>query len=61
MPTLGWLMLLLCAMGALWMPVSGFWLCLPPGIALLRRKQVVKTCQNCLKPNKSMRKQLLVL
>ncbi|TXT37549.1 MAG: hypothetical protein FD135_3542 [Comamonadaceae bacterium] len=38
MPTLGWLMLLLCAMGALWMPVSGFWLCLPPGIALLRQK-----------------------
>lgn len=38
MPTLGWLMLLLCAIGALWMPISGFWLCIPPGVALLRRR-----------------------
>ena len=38
LPSLGWLMLLLCATGALWMPVSGFWLGIPPGIALLRRK-----------------------
>jgi hypothetical protein len=36
MPILGWLLLLLCATGALWMPVSGFWLCIPPGLALLR-------------------------
>lgn len=38
MQTLGWMMLLLCATGALLMPVSGFWLCLPPGMALLRRR-----------------------
>jgi hypothetical protein len=37
MHALGWLLLLLCAVGALWMPVSGFWLCIPPGIALARR------------------------
>ncbi|HEY8905631.1 MAG TPA: DUF6463 family protein [Rhodoferax sp.] len=37
LPTLGWMILLLCAIGALLMPVSGFWLCIPPGVALLRR------------------------
>ncbi|UXI66504.1 DUF6463 family protein [Tahibacter amnicola] len=34
----GWLLLLMCAVGAALFPASGFWLAIPAGIAILVRK-----------------------
>ncbi|WP_310384690.1 DUF6463 family protein [Roseateles sp.] len=38
---LGWGVLLLSVLGVVLMPVSGFWLALPAGIAMLRRRPAV--------------------
>ena len=36
----GWSLLLLVVLGVVLMPVSGFWLALPPALALLRRAKL---------------------
>lgn len=36
--SLGWTLLALALLGAVLMPASGFWLALPPALALLRRR-----------------------
>lgn len=35
---LGWGLLALTALGIAWMPASGFWLALPPAIAMIRAR-----------------------
>ena len=35
---LGWCLLLVCALGIALMPASGFWLALPPTLALIRKR-----------------------
>ncbi|USB33182.1 DUF6463 family protein [Paenibacillus sp. YPG26] len=36
-PALGWMLLLLCVVGAAAMPASGFWLCIPQAWILIRK------------------------
>lgn len=41
--SLGWAMLALVALGVVLMPVSGFWLAIPPAVAILLRRPRMQT------------------
>lgn len=40
--SLGWSLLALAVLGIVLMPASGFWLALPPAVALLRRRSTTR-------------------
>ena len=42
MRLLGWWLLFVCALGIALMPASGFWLALPPTLALIRKRDSAK-------------------